>query len=68
MSAALRQVFSRVNVIDFTVTAQGLETKLLGRVVQHERLELEEQRQKLDEEVIYARAAWICVVKLSPRL
>ena len=40
-----------MTVIDFTVTIQGLEQQLLGRVVQAERAELEEQRQKLVADV-----------------
>ena len=36
-------VFSKVNVINFTVTASGLEDQLLGDVVRRERPELEEQ-------------------------
>ena len=38
-------------MIDFTVTMGGLEQQLLGRVVQAERAELEEQRQKLVADV-----------------
>ncbi|CBZ53336.1 GI17927, related [Neospora caninum Liverpool] len=40
-------VFSRVTVINFAVTAAGLEEQLLIEVVKHERPELEEQRDAL---------------------
>ena len=39
-------------MINFTVTMGGLEQQLLGRVVQMERPELEEQQQKLVSIVI----------------
>jgi len=45
------ELSAQVTVINFTVTMQGLEQQLLGRVVQMERPELEEQRQKLVAEV-----------------
>ena len=45
------ELFAQVAVINFTVTMEGLEQQLLGRVVLLERPELEEQRQKLVEEV-----------------
>merc|ERR1719197_1321029 len=45
------ELCAQVAVINFTVTMGGLEQQLLGRVVQRERAELEEQRQKLVEEV-----------------
>ena len=38
-------------MINFTVTMGGLEQQLLGRVLQKERAELEEQKTKLVEEV-----------------
>ena len=40
-----------MTIINFTVTMGGLEQQLLSRVVQMERPELEEQKQKLVEEV-----------------
>ena len=46
MSAAL-QVCIRVTVINFTVTAEGLEEQLLGDCVRRERPDLEEQRDSL---------------------
>jgi len=45
------ELSAQVTIIDFTVTMAGLEQQLLGRVVLKERAELEEQRQKLVEEV-----------------
>ena len=45
------ELYAQVSIINFTVTMGGLEQQLLGRVVQKERAELEEQRQKLVEEV-----------------
>ena len=38
-------------MIDFTVTAVGLEDQLLGKLILKEKHELEEQRQALVEEV-----------------
>ena len=45
------EIFAQLTVINFTVTMQGLEQQLLGRVLQFERAELEEQKQTLIEEV-----------------
>jgi len=42
-----RQVCIRVSVINFTVTAEGLEEQLLGDCVRRERPDLEEQRDSL---------------------
>ena len=42
-------VFSKVNVINFTVTASGLQDQLLGDVVRRERPELEEQHDQIIE-------------------
>merc|ERR1719446_799633 len=47
------EIFAQMTVINFTVTMGGLEQQLLSRVVQMERPELEEQKQKLTEEVNY---------------
>ena len=51
MMASRLELCAQVQVVNFTVTIGGLEQQLLGRVVQKERYELEEQRQKLVEEV-----------------
>jgi len=45
------ELFAQLTVINFTVTMGGLEQQLLGRVLQKERAELEEQKLKLTEEV-----------------
>jgi dynein heavy chain len=41
------ETFSQIAVVDFTVTLQGLQAQLLGRVVQREKAELEAQRRQL---------------------
>lgn len=45
------EAFARCLVIDFAVTSKGLEDQLLGRVILHERHELETDRTKLLEEI-----------------
>lgn len=54
----------RVNVINFTVTAEGLEEQLLGDCVRRERPDLEEQRDSLlqsiaaDKRQLQACTSW----------
>jgi len=45
------ELCAQLTVINFTVTIGGLEQQLLARTLLHERAELEEQRQKLVEDV-----------------
>ena len=45
----LPEIFIRVNIINFTVTFDGLEEQLLAMVVKHEREEVELQR---DENIV----------------
>ena len=61
------ELCAQVQVVNFTVTMGGLEQQLLGRVVQKERYELEEQRQKLVEEVPPAEESNACASSWKPR-
>jgi len=45
------ELCAKTTIIDFSVTQKGLEEQLLSRVIQQEQKSLEEQRQKLIEEV-----------------
>lgn len=45
------ELSARVAIVDFTVTQAGLEDQLLGRLILKEKGELEEQRQKLMQDV-----------------
>ena len=45
----LPEIFIRTNIINFTVTFNGLEEQLLAMVVKHEREEVEKQR---DENIV----------------
>jgi len=45
------ELSAKTTIIDFSVTQKGLEDQLLSRVIQYEQKSLEDQRQKLIEEV-----------------
>ena len=45
------ELSAKVSLIDFTVTESGLEDQLLGTLIQKEKSSLQEQRQKLLEDV-----------------
>ena len=47
----LLQLSAKVTLVDFTVTQVGLEDQLLGKLILKEKHELEEQRQRLIQEV-----------------
>ena len=51
------EISARCAIIDFTVTIQGLEDQLLGRVIRTDKAELELERVRLVEEIIESKNA-----------
>ena len=50
------EISARCAIIDFTVTLQGLEDQLLGRVIKMEKSDLEKDRIRLAEDVLENKA------------